>query len=460
MLNGSDYAAFLETKRLRARPAGRHVSSEQINETLFPFQRDLVRWALRKGRAALFCDTGMGKTFMQLEWARLTGERTLILAPLAVARQTVGEARKLGIELTYARSQAAAGYLTITNYEMVEHFDPAAFGAVVCDESSILKSFEGKTRTKLIELFQATPYRLCCTATPAPNDIAEIANHAEFLGLMSRVEMLATFFVHDDAGWRLKGHAREPFYRWLASWGMSLKSPADLGYAADAFRLPPLSIRSVVVDADVPVPGKLFGGSLGGVQGRARVRQATLADRAHAAAELIRQEPGEPWLVWVGLNDEGRELTRLLPGAALVEGTQSPEEKAAKLESFVTGETRILITKPSIAGFGMNFQHCARMVFVGLSDSYEAYYQAIRRCYRFGQQRPVEAWIVLSEAEQEIHANVLRKEREAEHTARELVRHLAVFEREEIQAGNARLDYQPGQAVRLPAWLRGEVTCR
>lgn len=399
----------------------------------------MVRWALRKGRAAIFADTGLGKTIMQLAWAQHAGARVLILAPLGVARQTVREGQRWGIGVEYRRSGAdAADGITITNYEMLPHFNPAEFDAVVLDESSILKNFEGKTRSSLIAAFRATPMRLCCTATPAPNDIAELANHAEFLSLMTRVEMLASFFVHDDEGWRLKGHAREPFYRWLASWGMSLKRPSDLGYSDLGYDLPGLSIRPEIVATDYAPPGQLFATTLKGVGDRAMVRKATMADRVARAAELINAEPDEPWIAWCGLNDEGTTLAAAIPGAVLVEGSQSPEHKADALEAFAAGKVRVLVTKPSIAGFGLNFQHCARMVFVGLSDSYETYYQSMRRCYRFGQEREVRAHIVLTEPEESIYTNVLRKERDAEDTAAQLLQHVAAFEREEI--GNAGRD--------------------
>ena len=296
---GGDYSAFLTAKTATAPAVGIDVDDADINPMLFPFQRDLVRWSLAKGRGAIFADTGLGKTFMQLEWARLTGERTLILAPLAVARQTVREAAKLGIDLVYARSHDAAGQLTITNYEMLGAFEPAEFGAVVLDESSILKSFDGKTRTALIEMFADTPYRLCCTATPAPNDIAELANHAEFLGVCSRVEMLSTFFVHDDKGWRLKGHAEEPFYRWMASWGMSLRKPSDLGYSDDGYDLPGLDILPHFIPTEYAGEGQLFAVGLKGIGDRAAVRRQTLPQRVCDAAALINASD-EPWIVWWG----------------------------------------------------------------------------------------------------------------------------------------------------------------
>jgi hypothetical protein len=430
-----DYADFLASKTFLAPSQGVTVNPSDIHPMAFPFQRDLIKWSAQKGRACLFADAGLGKTGMQLEWARLIGEPTLILAPLAVVRQTVKEGDKWGVGVTYARSQKEADLsgITITNYEMLKHFDPAAFQSVVLDESGILKSMDGKTRTVLIEAFRETPYKLCCSATPAPNDIAELANHAEFMGIMSRVEMLATFFVHDDTGWRLKGHGRERFFEWLASWAMSLKKPSDLGYSDDGYELPPLSILPHIIPSDYVPDGQLFAAGLKGITDRAMVRRGTLDVRVKEAADLILSS-SDPWCAWVGLNDEGEALHRLIPGSVLVEGAQTPEKKAESLERFADGDTRVLITKCSISGFGMNWQHCARTVFVGLSDSYEQYYQAIRRFYRFGQARPVEAHIVLTDLEEPIFHNVLKKEREAEQTSQELIRHVAEFERAEITA--------------------------
>jgi superfamily II DNA or RNA helicase len=427
----SDYRDFLSTKAVVAVPTGREIIDGDIHPSLFPFQRDMVRWAVRKGRAALFEDTGLGKTRQQIEWARLTGQRALILAPLAVARQTVAEGAEIGVPITYARAKADAGAegITVTNYEMLHAFDPSAFGAVVLDESSILKNFEGKVRSFLIAAFKDTPYRLACTATPAPNDIAELANHAEFLGIMKREEMLAAFFVHDDTGWRLKGHAREPFYRWMASWGMSLKRPSDLGYADNGYALPPLEITACLVPTTFTRTGELFATTLKGVGDRAAVRKETLTERVKAAADLIAAEPDEPWIAWVGLNDEGRALAELVPGAVLVEGQDSPEHKADAIGAFVRGDSRVIVSKTSIFGFGLNLQRCARMVFVGLSDSYEAYYQAIRRCWRFGQTRGVDVHVVVSRLETAIVENVRRKEYEATRWHRELVQSMATREK-------------------------------
>jgi len=455
------YNDFLATKTIVAAAAGRNVDPATLPPDLFGFQRDLVSWALRKGRAAIFADTGLGKTAMQLAWASLAADRALVLAPLAVAHQTIAEGAKFGVAVTYARRQdeAPAAGITITNYERLEAFDPAAFGAVVLDESSILKSFEGKTRSRLIETFADTPMRLACTATPAPNDISEIANHAEFLGVMSRPEMLAAFFVHEhDKGnqYRLKSHGREAFFRWLASWGMAVKRPGDLGYPDDGYDLPGLTIEPIFVETVYRPDGALFATELKGVTERARVRKATAAARVAAAVELVGREPDEPWIVWCGLNDEASAVAAAIPGAVNVEGAMAPEAKAEAMVAFSRGDVRVLVTKASIAGYGMNWQHCARMAFVGLSDSYEDYYQCLRRCYRFGQRREVRAFVVLSDLERAIHDNILRKEREAEATARELVKHVAEYERAEI-GGRARasLVYEPRRAMTVPAWLKG-----
>ena len=426
------YAEFLASKRLRFESSGIDVPGDCIHEMLFPFQRDLTRWALRKGRAAIFADTGLGKTFMQIEWARLSGQKALIVAPLTVARQTVRESAKIGVDVTYSRDGTPANGITITNYEMIEKFTPLDFGAVVLDESSILKGLTSKTRAKLIDMFSETPYRLCCTATPAPNDIAEIANHAEFLGIMSRTDMLATFFVHDDNGWRLKKHATDSFFRWMASWGMAIRKPSDLGYDDDGFILPPLTIEPHFVRTDYVPEGQMFFTALRGISDRSKVRRATLDERIAATVSLVR-DSDDQWIVWCGLNAEQDGVAKLLGEDCIsVYGSLSPEQKAERLEAFQDGQHRVLVSKPKIAGFGMNFQNASRMVFVGLSDSWESYYQCVRRCYRFGQTKPVTAHIVLAEIEDAIYANVMAKEQEATKMMAYLVENAAEYEREEI----------------------------
>jgi len=428
----SGYAEFLERKRRVWAGAG--IESADLPERLFDWQAAIIRWALRKGRAAIFADCGLGKTPMQLAWAQATGQRTLILAPLCVADQTAAEGAKFGIPVHYAADQSQAGPgISVTNYERLHLFDPSAFGAVVLDESSILKSFDGKTRSALIAAWGRTRFRLCCTATPAPNDIAELANHAEFLGLVTRSEFLATWFVHDDEGWRMKKHAVKPFYRWLASWAVALRHPSDLGYPDDGFILPELRIHDAVIPAGGPMGGMLFPSmAVKGIQGRLAARRGSLTDRVAAAASLMNGH--DSWIAWCGLNQESEALAAAVPDALEVCGNDSYAEKVGAVHSFVNGETRALVTKARILGFGMNFQHCSRMVFVGLSDSYETYYQCIRREWRYGQTQPVDVWIVVSEAEQAIVDNVRRKEQTAASMARDLLAEMTEFEREELTA--------------------------
>jgi hypothetical protein len=413
----SDYAAFLAAKKSRVNEVGPEIDRAAIHPMLHDWQAELVQWAARTGRAAIWADTGLGKTFMQVEWLRhvTAGGYGLIVAPLAVCHQTVREAAKIGADATYVRTSAQLDGpgIYVTNYEMVEHFDPAEFRGVVLDEASILKQSDGKTRTMLIRHFEPVPFRLACTATPAPNDPEELTNQAEFLGHMSRTHMLAAYFIHDDHGWRLKGHARCPMMQWMATWAVALRKPSDLGYDDTGYDLPGLEVVPEIVDAHIePDDGGIFALSIGGVGGRAKVRRETLEARCLRAVELVKAEPDEPWLLWCGLNAEA-ELLADLTGGLNIHGGMSPEEKADALLGFADGKHPIIVTKPGIASQGLNWQHCARMVFVGLSDSYEQYYQAIRRCYRYGQTRVVRAHVVVSEIERQIAGNVARKEREA-----------------------------------------------
>jgi superfamily II DNA or RNA helicase len=419
------YQEFLAAKRARINETGPEVDAADIHPLLHDWQGELVRWAARTGRAAIWADTGLGKTLMQVEWLRhvTAGGYGLIVAPLAVCHQTVREAARIGVAATYVRSatQLDGPGVYVTNYEMVQHFDPAEFRGVVLDEASILKQSDGKTRTMLIRHFEDVPYRLACTATPAPNDPEELTNQAEFLGHMSRTHMLAAYFIHDDAGWRLKGHARAPMYEWMSTWAVALRKPSDLGYTDEGYDLPGLNIDSHLIDVPIEAEGQLFPTDLGGVGGRARVRAETLVARCEEAARLVEKEPGEPWLIWCGLNAEADMLARLIPDSINVDGSWSPEDKAQALLDFADGKITRLITKPSIASMGLNWQNCARMVFVGLSDSYEQYYQAIRRCYRYGQTRVVDVHVVLSELEGQIAVNIARKEREASQITGQLV---------------------------------------
>ena len=410
------YADFLARKTRR--PTDDGFDLDNLPASLFHHQADVVRWAARKGRAAAFLDTGLGKTRIQLAWAdamRRDG-RALVICPLSIAKQTQREAAALDLDARIVRhaDEVAGPGIYIANYEMQHAFDPAAFGAVVLDESSILKNHEGKTRGALIDRWGTVPYRLACTATPAPNDHTELANHAEFLGAMRRVEMLAAYFVHDDDGWRLKGHAAPAMYDWMASWAVAARRPSDItGNTADdaGYELPELRIHGHTVEVNSAPEGQLFATTLGGVGGRAKARQATLGERVAKAADLLTHD--RPAIAWCGLNGEADAVTEAVNGAANLHGTLHPDAKVELIEAFLAGEVRVLVSKPSIAGFGLNFQHAADQVFVGLGDSYESYYQAIRRSWRFGQTRPVDVHVVVSDLESDVVANVRAKERSA-----------------------------------------------
>ena len=433
----SGYETFLATKRVIAPPVGFAADRAAFPPSLFPFQADIIAWALRLGRAAMFEGTGLGKTIQQLVWsdqvcrhtaADPNGGRVLILAPLAVAQQTVREGRQFGITVTYCRDQSdVRDGINITNYERLHLFDPAVFAGVVLDESSILKSYDGKTRTQIIEAFAATPYRLACTATPAPNDYMELGNHAEFLGVMSRVEMLSMFFVHDGGEtqkWRLKGHATGDFWRWLASWAVMLRMPSDLGYDDGAFVLPPLDMHTHTVESVAAPEGMLFAVEAQTLIERRRARKASLSERVERCAAIVATAPDAPWLIWCDLNAEADALVREIPDAVQISGADSADVKEARMLAFATGAIRVLVTEASIAGFGMNWQHCAHVAFVGLTDSWESYFQAIRRCWRFGQTRAVQCHVITSTAEGAVVANIERKERDAAQMAAEMVKHM------------------------------------
>lgn len=404
--------------------SGPDVDPGALHESMKPFQRRIVTWAAQVGRPAVWADTGLGKTRMQIEWCRAVGSTTLIVTPLAVAEQTCEEAASIGVNATYVRDaeRVDGPGVYVTNYEMVPRLRAVKWDAVALDESSILKQSDGKTRAMLIEAFADAPFRSAWSATPAPNDPAELTSQAEFLGHSTRDNMLAAYFIHDSDGWRLKGHALDPMITWMSTWAIAVRKPSDIGDDDTGYDLPGLEIISEPVAADVSVPeGELFAYALGGVGGRAKVRRETLGARVERARQLVAAEPDEPWLIWCGLNDEADALAKAIPGAVNVHGAMSPDEKARALLAFARGQIPVLITKPAIAGMGLNFQRCARMAFVGLSDSYEAYYQCIRRCYRFGQSRVVKAHIILSEIEGQIAANVRRKETQANRVVRALI---------------------------------------
>jgi len=437
------------------------ADADNLNPMLYPFQRDIVRWALAKGRAAIFADCGLGKTPMQLEWARNVilnrGGMALILAPLAVASQTVAEGEKFGIHVTLCETAAdLRPGINITNYEKLEKFQGAEFQAIVLDESSILKSFAGKVRNMIIDFFCKTPFRLACTATPAPNDYMELGNHAEFLGIMSYTEMLAMFFVHDGGDtskWRLKGHAQDVFWQWLGSWAVVMESPQDLGYQIDGYDLPQLNIREIIADGDVTVDSTMT------LTERRQARRETLDIRCEQAAELVN-DSNEQWLVWCDLNNESDTLHGMIPDSVEVKGSDKNSDKADRMLGFSAGQYRCIVTKPSIAGFGMNWQNCHNMIFVGLSDSYEQYYQAVRRCWRFGQSQPVNVYIVISAREGAVKENIARKEADSRRMRAAMIEQTKEITKKELQT-TCRLStpYEPGITMRLPDWEEMHHAC-
>lgn len=448
------YEKFIAGKEQLSEDYGFEVDPAALPEALFDFQRDIVHWALMKGRSAIFADCGLGKTLMQLAWAdqvhRHTGKPVLILAPLAVAAQTAAEGRRFGIDaVVVEHPEDVVLGINITNYDKLDRFDTAVFAGVVLDESSILKSFTGKVRTMLIKAFSRTPYRLACTATPAPNDYMELGNHSEFLGVMTRTEMLSMFFVHDGgetSKWRLKGHAKKGFWHWMAGWAVVLDNPVSLGYQDEGYELPELHMHEIIVDGDAPTQEKLT------LTQRRKARKESLDARCRAAADLVNASH-EQWLVWCDLNAESEALHKMCQMSRQVRGSDKSQYKSSTMMGFSIGVLKCLITKPSIAGFGMNWQNCHNMIFVGLSDSYEQYYQAVRRCWRFGQTHPVNVYVIISAKEGCVKENIERKEADAINMRQKM----AELTRESVKENLSRTTrimtiYNPTTPMQLPAW--------
>lgn len=462
----SNYADFLARKTAVVQSTGISQNCD-LPDGLFPHQVDLVRWALRRGRAAIFADTGLGKSRMQLAWAnaihRAIGVDVLILAPLAVASQTVMEGAAIGIGVTLCRSgDDVRPGLNITNYERLHKFDASRFGAIVLDESSCIKHQETKTFATLVDLFRDTPYKLCATATPAPNDWTELGTHAEFLGICTRQEMLAEYFVHDGGEtqvWRLKGHARKAFWRWVSTWGAMVRKPSDLGHDDSAYALPPLTVTDHISRADgyAAEEGMLFALEASSLSERRAARKASLDGRAKACAEMVNAS-SDYWMIWCDLNAEADALRSLIPDAVEIRGTDDIDDKERKLADFTSGKIRVLLTKPSIAGWGLNAQHCANIAFVGVTDSFEAYYQAVRRCWRFGQKRPVSVHIFTSDMEGAVLTNIRRKEADALAMADSLSQETREAVNAEVH-GQTRMvnNYQPRVRISAPAWLISEA---
>ncbi|NKJ03114.1 helicase-related protein [Rhizobium sp. SG741] len=433
-----------------------------LHSDMFPYQRDVTEFLLGVGGGAAFLDTGLGKSFVALEWARVVAEHAgkpiLMLAPLAVAPQHVREAKKFGYDdarVVRDRSEIGPG-INVTNYAKLEHFDPSDFAGVVLDESSIIKNFTGQTTRKMMAMWNATPFRLACTATPAPNDHMELGQHSQFLGVMNSNEMLTRWFIADQNNmgrYRLKGHAVKPYWNWVASWARCISKPSDLGYSDEGFELPPLNVFRHVVKSDISIDAgdRLFRIPDTSATAIHKEKRLTAEARAAEIADRVNEERGEAWIVWCDTDYEADALMQRIPGAIEVRGSMTDTVKEERLVGFSEGNIRVLISKPSIAGFGLNWQHCARMAFAGLSFSYEAYYQAIRRCYRFGQKRPVDVHIALADTERAIWDVINRKS--GDHEQMKVEMYAAM--RRAHESRQVKIDYQPTKKIKLPTWMRG-----
>ena len=470
------YVDFLQTKQPKLLACGL-TKIPPLPAHLKSFQRDIVSWALRMGRCAIFAGTGLGKTIQQLSWADAmathTGKQVLILTPLAVAQQTCQEAVKFGIPgVTYAADDAGAtSRVVVTNYDRVEKFDMSRFGAVVLDESSIIKAHDSKTRAVLTELCSTIPYRLCCTATPAPNDYVELGNHAEFLGVLSAKEMLATWFIHDGSGkatnmhnhgskpiadWRLKRHAETDFWAWISTWAVVIRHPRDIGYDESGYDLPPLNKHQITVPVAYEPSmdtGMLFPTEATTLQEQRQASRSSIAARVAAAAKIINANPRQQWLIWCQLNDEAAQIRDALGNAVNVQGSDDADTKSRHLLGFANGDVQYLVSKPSIAGFGMNFQLCSNMIFLGLNNSFEQLYQATRRCWRFGQTKPVNVYMIAAETEGAVVANLDAKEQAADHMLAQMAEHMKDLTKRSLKGATPRVTTAHKKTMEVPAWL-------
>lgn len=460
------YREFINSKLLVKTNNVLNVDKSELNDTLFDYQKDLVVWALKLGKSAIFADTGLGKTFMQLEWARIINEKknkpVLIVAPLAVTSQTQEEALKLNLHIKYVKEQSECiNGINITNYERLDKFESDCFIGIVLDESSILKSFTGVYKKLLIDNFRNTEFKLACSATPAPNDYMELGNHSEFLNVMNLTEMLSMFFVHDGGDtshWRLKGHAVERFWEWVSSWSAIIKNPSDLGYDGQKHKLPELIENDIVIQSDNYNNDMLFSMPANTLDERRLAQKNSFNDRIKKTVEIVKSNPDEQWLIWCNYNDEANELKKLLSESVNVQGSDEPETKAKNLLSFGKGEIKYLITKPKIASFGLNWQSCHNIIFCSLNDSYEQYYQSIRRCYRFGQKNNVNVYRVLSYDEINILDNIERKHNEFQYMQKKMSIYTKKYVRENLQVKFKEMDksYNPQIEIKLPEWLVSE----
>jgi len=461
----NDYEKFLASKIFLDKKTGFNVDIKELNPKLFDWQKVIVKWAIGKGRACLFEDCGLGKTPQQLEWGRLVVKKenspVLILAPLAVAEQTYREGLKFNIDVNIcSRMSNIKKGINITNYEKLHKFNLDEFVGIVLDESSILKNFSGSIRNAIIEKTKNIPYRLACTATPAPNDYIELGNHSEFLGIMSRSEMLASFFINDTANtgnWRLKGHVKDNiFWEWLSSWTVMITKPSDIGFEDVGFSLPKIFYHEVIIKSNKGKPKYgfgLLGNAASTLNDRRRVRRETIDIRCKYAADLINKTD-DIWVSWCNLNDEGIALKKYIEDSVEVAGRHPEDIKKKRMIGFADGKVKRIITKPKIAGLGMNWQVCSKAAFVGLSDSWEQFYQAVRRIWRFGQSKEVHIYIIIEEREKKVLANIKRKEAQAKDMIIGMMSHMINLTKKEIKSSEREyIDYTTTVKMELPKWI-------
>lgn len=456
-----NYDEFIQQREYASIDAGFSPDESTYPDQIFDHQRAIVSWACRRGRAGVFMDTGLGKTITQLTWGdqvqRHTDGYVILLAPLAVAHQTEREADKFGINARFIEweEQAQEPGIYITNYEKLGHFDRETWSGVILDESSILKGMNGRIRAQITEFFSDTPYRLSCTATPSPNDFMELGTQSEFLGIMSQLEMLAMFFIHDTSGgtgdWRLKHHGKAKFWKWLSTWCVFMRTPADIGFNTDGYDLPPVDYHQYVIETEAK--NGLFVEPAQSLSERNQARRETVEARCRQAADIVNSLD-EPAVVWCHLNDESALLTELIEGAVEVKGSDKPEHKTKAMLDYADGNIKCMVTKPKIAGFGMNWQSSRHCVFVGLSDSWESYYQAIRRQWRFGQTETVHCHVVSADIEGAVVENIRRKDAQHEELSSAMMEHMADLMKTEIFGAKLeKTDYAAETDMKLPSWI-------
>jgi hypothetical protein len=456
-----EYKKFLNKKQLLLQSSG-FEPQLKMNPYLFDWQSDIVKWALRKGKACLFEDCGLGKTLKQLEWARHVNHKTnkpvIIFAPLAISNQTKLEGKKFGISVNICENQSdIINGINITNYEKIHKYNASVFGGIVLDESSILKNLSGYYRNLIIDNFRFTPYKLACTATPSPNDFVELGNHSEFIGALTYSEMLAMFFINDGKDgnqWRLKKYAKEKeFWKWVCSWAIMLSTPSDFGYDDNGFILPSLKYHEIILPSKNKNKNELFVNVAQTLLDRRKARKESIQTRCEKAAEIVNQTNGQ-WLVWCGLNAESELLSKIIEESVEITGSQDQKFRITKMLNFAKGKIKCLVTKPKIAGFGMNWQNCNKMIFVGLSDSWEQLYQATRRVWRFGQTQPVDVYIIIDEREGKVLQNIQRKDRQAKHMIKSMVENTAMISIKELKQEKIQDKNKNELQIILPLWIQ------